>query len=431
MALGGGSFTAENRILPGAYINFVSAASANTEQSARGTAAMGFALDWGPENTVLTLTAEDLYENSVRLFARAASDEKLTGLRELFKNARTLYAYRLNEGGAQAENTFAKARFAGARGNDLSVAVEAAEDGGFLVRTLLAGSTVDEQTVKTAAELSANDFLFWKKDAELAATAGMPLAGGTDGTVTAAAHERFLRTLEPYAFNTLGAVTEDKAIKALYVSFTKNMRDEMGVKFQTVLYREAADHPGVVNVWNEAEGAEKAALVYWVTGALAACELHRSCQNTVYDGELTIDTDFTQKQLAQAIEEGKFLLHRVGSEARVLADVNSLVTQTEAQGSLFRENQTVRVIDQIACDIAVLFRDKYLGTVPNDEAGRISLWSDIVRRHEELAQARAIEGFSEDDISVGPGKDKKSVVVRDCIQTVGTMSRLYMTVTVA
>ena len=36
MALGGGSFTVQNKELPGAYINFVSAASASPELSARG-----------------------------------------------------------------------------------------------------------------------------------------------------------------------------------------------------------------------------------------------------------------------------------------------------------------------------------------------------------------------------------------------------------
>ena len=44
---------------------------------------------------------------------------------------------------------------------------------------------------------------------------------------------------------------------------------DVGVKFQTVLYRTAADYEGVISVENEA--AEDApALVYWVTGASAA-----------------------------------------------------------------------------------------------------------------------------------------------------------------
>ena len=57
-----------------------------------------------------------------------------------------------------------------------------------------------------------------------------------------------------------------------------------------------------------------------------------------------------------------------------------MVTTSDTQGDIFKDNQTVRVMDQIANDIAVLFSTKYLGVVPNDAAGRVSLWSDIVYR---------------------------------------------------
>ena len=40
MAFGGGTFTSQNKVLPGAYINFVSAARASASLSERGTAAM-------------------------------------------------------------------------------------------------------------------------------------------------------------------------------------------------------------------------------------------------------------------------------------------------------------------------------------------------------------------------------------------------------
>ena len=42
----------------------------------------------------------------------------------------------------------------------------------------------------------------------------------------------------------------------------------------------------------------------------------------------------------------------------------------------FSSNQTIRVLDQIANDIAVLFGKKYIGKVPNDAAGRI--WNNFV-----------------------------------------------------
>ena len=113
---------------------------------------------------------------------------------------------------------------------------------------------------------------------------------------------------------------------------------------------------------------------------------------------------------------------------RVLEDINTMVTTSETQGDIFKDNQTVRVIDQIGNDIAVLFNTKYLGVVPNDAAGRISLWSDIVAHHRQMEQIRAIEGFADSDITVEPGDTPKAVVVRDAITVVNAMGRLYMTV---
>jgi len=50
MALGGGTFTAQNKVLPGTYINFVSAASANANLSDRGIATMPLELGRGRES---------------------------------------------------------------------------------------------------------------------------------------------------------------------------------------------------------------------------------------------------------------------------------------------------------------------------------------------------------------------------------------------
>ena len=58
MALGGGSFTTQNKELPGAYINFVSAASASAALSDRGIATMPLELDWGKEGEVFEVTVE-------------------------------------------------------------------------------------------------------------------------------------------------------------------------------------------------------------------------------------------------------------------------------------------------------------------------------------------------------------------------------------
>ena len=231
----------------------------------------------------------------------------------------------------------------------------------------------------------------------------------------------------------MGAAVTDETTKGLYAAFVRRLREELGLKFQLVLYSKAADYCGVISVKNPVldDGWSEAGLVYWVTGVSAGCEVNRSSQNRRYDGEFSVYADYTQNEMKNAIRAGEFTLHKVGAEIRVLEDINTMVTVSDTQGEIFKDNQTMRVIDQIANDIAVLFRTKYLGAVPNDAAGRVSLWSDIVAHHRQLERIRAIENFSDADVTVEPGTTKKSVVVSDSVTVVNAMSKLYMTVTVA
>lgn len=426
--LGGGTFITMSKDLPGSYINFVSAAKANAGISDRGVVAMPFELDWGPENEIFEIDTKTFKEESAKLLGYSYTAPQMTGLRDLFRNIRILYAYRLNAGGVKASNAFATARYAGVRGNDLKIIIQEGEDSKFVVKTLLGTAEVDSQEVTGAERLSSNDWVDFKTDATLGLTASTPLAGGTNGTVSDSAYTAFFNRLESYSFNALGIVTADAEVKKEAVMFCRRMRDEVGTKFQVVLHRYAGDYEGCVSVKNAVDGENEAALVYWVTGILAGCEVNRSNQNKVYDGEYTVQADYTQMELTKALRSGEFVLHKVGNDYRVLDDINSLVTITEEKGEIFKSNQTIRVTDQIANDIAVIFNTRYFGKVQNDQSGRVSLWSEIVKHHQELAKIRAIEDFSEDDITVSAGVNKKSVIVTDAITVINTMAQLYMTV---
>ena len=87
----------------------------------------------------------------------------------------------------------------------------------------------------------------------------------------------------------------------------------------------------------------------------------------------------------------------------------------------------MRVVDQIGNDIATLFNTKYLGKIPNNNSGRISLWNDIVKHHQELQTMGAIENFDPENVVVMQGDTKKSVVVSDAVTPVNAMEQLYMT----
>lgn len=430
--LGGGVWVTQNKKLPGSYINFVSASRANLALGERGFVAMPLILDWGIEGEVFTVTNADFQKNSTKLFGYDYTDEKMKGLRDLFRNAKTLYAYRLGTG-TKASCSYGMAAHGGVRGNDLSIVITALTTG-FNVKTMLGTSMVDSQDVISATaktnDLKNNDFITWTADVDLSAGTTQ-LTGGANGEITAEAYSTFLDKIEPYSFNVIGCVGADEAAKALFVAFTKRMRDEQGIKFQCVLHEVDGDHEGIISVANDIlaeSGFDKSSLVYWVSGACAGCEISKSNTNKLYDGEFSVNVDYTQAQLEAFIDGGKFAFHRVGDAVRVLEDINTLKTLTDEKGEDFKSNQTIRVIDQAGNDIAAMFNDKYIGVIPNDESGRISLWNDIVKHHQELQRIRAIENFSSEDVKVEAGETKKSVVVTDSITPTNCMSKLFMTI---
>lgn len=251
---------------------------------------------------------------------------------------------------------------------------------------------------------------------------------GEDGTVADA-----VSALEAYDFNVVCAYTNESADVTAYISAVKDWRDTMGKKCQVVVYNQTKpDHEGVINVVSTVsnDGADEFALVAWLAGAEAGCAINESCTNMIYDGEYTIVTNKTQSQLEECITNGQIAFHLVYGEVRLLEDINSFITTTDEKGEDFKYNQTIRVIDQIANDIAKLFNTKYLGRIPNNASGRVSLWADIEKHHRELEDLMAIESFDSSLLTVEQGDNKKSVVVHDCVNVVNAMAQLYMTVVV-
>ena len=433
--LGGGTFLTQNKVLPGAYINFISVAKASATLSDRGIATIPLSMNWGPEKQMFTVEIADFLKNSLKIFGYAYTADEMKPMREIFKHAKTVHFFRLNASGTKATCTFADAKYPGTRGNALKIVITANEnstvdDPLFDVATYLDTVEVDMQKgVAAASALKNNDFVDFKSGATLALTAGTALTTGANGAVADSAYQDYLDQAEALTFNAMGCTSTSGTITALFAAFAARMRDDVGKKFQVVLFRKLADYEGVVSVKNGlASSKTTAELIPWVTGVVAGTAVNKSATNIAYDGEYDVDTDYTQTQLEAGIREGSFMFHLVDEQVRVLTDINTFVSVTDEKSADFSSNQTIRVLDQIANDIAVLFGKKYIGKVPNDGAGRVSLWNDIVKHHEELQAIRAIENFSADDVTVEPGDSKKAVVVTDYVTPVNAMEQLYMTV---
>lgn len=451
MALGGGFWLKMNKVLPGAYINFVSKRKAQFDSVDRGYCTMALDLDWGATDSIVRVEKDEFQTNCQAIFGYDYAHEKMKGLRDLFLNAKTLYLYRLNSEPAQATCTLATAKYGGVRGNDISISVQADvdEDSKYTVTTYLTTDgvkkTVDKQKgLSTPAELEDNAYVTFKKTGTFTVAIGTQLTGGTNGEdITSADYQKYIQLIEPYYFNVLGYAGSDDTIKQLLQSFAKRCREDTGAKFQVVCYRkEKANYEGVISVLNKVKdkGAEVGSLVYWVTGAEASCEINQSCTNRLYDGEYDVDTNYKQYELEQAIKDGQFVLHRVtdgasgniAGDVRVLDDVNTFTEFTKDKSRDFAQNQVMRVLDNLAYDLARLFNRTYLGKEGTDPIGFTALWTDVVKLLTEYQRIRAIKNFNDKDVQMPyEGDNKGDVVLNLEVNPVVAMKKLYATCTVA
>ncbi len=426
--LGGGIFVTQNKVLPGTYMNFASAARASAIIGGRGKAAIAIPLSWGNDDSIFEVTADEFRTDCLQYFGVDYDSEEAKGLRDLFRNIKTLYCYKLMKNGTKASNSMASAKWKGEKGNQISTEILTGTAAGtFDVNIFFGNTMVYSANVRSVEELKTTDngFVTWDLET-LAESERQEMAGGSDGEeITAAEHSAFLDLSESYVFNAVGCLSADKAVQELYIQEVKDMRDNAGIKYQVVVFNNAADHEAVVSVKNCMDA------VWWTLGVTAGCPVNQSNTNKIYDGEFDIPVNYTQAQLETAIRTGEFVFHKVGKDIRVLTDINTLVTTTADKGEDFKANQTIRVIDQIAMDIASIFNTKYIGQIPNNDSGRVSLWNDIVRHHKQLEEIGAIENFKPENVVVNEGKDKQAVSVSDTVTVTNAMEQLYMQVIVA
>lgn len=439
---GGGKWLVQNKVMPGFFHRFLSANKDGIPVSDRGNAAIGLELDWGPEGEIVTVENADFQKETRKLFGYSYTDYAMKPLREIFRNAVTLYYYRLNGGGEKATSKWGTAKYAGTRGNDIKVAIVAAVDetGKFDVETYVGTAKVDTQRAETLADLKDNDFVVWNKDAgTLTADAGTAFTGGTNGTADGDAHQAFLDKAERVAFHTLACNSNDKVTVALYVAYTKRMCDEVGKVFQLVVPGAdadggaiAPDNYNVIVVQNKVKdtGAPEYAAIYWALGAHAGVAVNKTLQNRIYDGEYTIDTDYTQTELQNFINGGKFVFHEAGKKVRVLADINSFVTVTEEEQGEFKNNQSVRVFYQQITDISATFNEKWQGITPNDADGRSAFRGVVIKYLQTLQDIRAIQEFDPETVTVAKGDAKGAVLLSYPTNAVNAMYQLYATITV-
>jgi len=437
--MAGGTWTTQNKVRPGVYINFESEPRPLGSVGERGIVAMALTLGWGEPKQLIRIAAGENVERTLG-YSLAAPELKL--VRETLKRAQTLLLYRLNDGTKAVANlgdlSFT-AKYSGVRGNDLAIRVQAdvdAEDA-FVVTTLLAGATVDTQTVTAASELQDNDWIVFGGTGAIEAVAGLPLTGGTNGAVTNADHTTYLEAVELQEFHTMAVTATDPLLKSVYASFVTRLREQEGKKIQVVLSDyPTADFEGVVSVKNgvvlsDGTVISAAEATAWVAGALAAAGPDESLTYQGYDDAVDVDTRYTNTQIEAALRNGEFLFTASHGRAVVEQDINTLRSFTPSKGKAHAKNRVIRVLDGINNDFKRIFETFFLGKVDNTADGRNLLRNECNAYLTNLLELGAIQNFdAQTDVVVEPGVDSDAVVMTVYVQPVDAVEKIYMKVQV-
>lgn len=423
----GGTFTTYNKILPGAYINFVSKPRAIGNIGGRGIIAIALKHGFGESNKIINIDSETLQKDSLKILGYNYQDIGLRPFREIIKHAKEIKFYRLGEG-TKATKTIGSltvtAKFSGTRYNKIKIVIENDIDSGKkLVRTLIDDTIeLDSQIATNIEELKANDYVVFSGTGELTEDAGQNLSGGTDGEVNGGEYTKFLNAIESENFNTICYDGEDDETKALFESFTKRLRDDEGIKITCLLINyNKADHEGIISL----DEASKD-LIYWTAGAIAGAEITESLTNKKYDGEILLNIALKNKELEDKIKTGIFAFYGEKDEIRVLKDINTFISFTTDKNSDFSNNQIIRIIDNIGNDIARIFNQNYLGKEINDEFGRDLFKAELITYFDTLQAIRALTNFDSEYLTIEKGTEKGDVIVNVLIEPVSAMDKLYM-----
>lgn len=431
------------RVLPGVSVETVAGERA-AQQGVTGVVAMPLALSWGAKVTELSPSDDTRVSLGYR-----RSDPALKLVNEVLCHANKLILYRLGEG-TQATGTIAsgltvKAAYGGARGNDISVIVEAA-DSDWRISTYLDTVEMDSQTVAEAADFVPNGLITLEGSGALAAKT-IKLTGGADGD--AESIDGFIAELPLHEYNLIAYTGTSAEDVQKLMGYVKERRDpEVCDMIQLVQSVTAADDPAV---YHSTVGGKTA--VYTLTaaeacatmaGILSRCGIENSATN--FDdvaGWIDVSPRLTVEQQKARTRAGEILFVLRGSVVKVLYDVNSLTTITSERPKDWKKGLVVRTHDKYAKDLQLLLEEKvvgYRGTrsgIRNSVEGRNLVKGMIAKMTaEEYVDpgyiARKSEddpgGFSADDISVRLGAERDAIDVKVGIKPNDAIDKIYVTV---
>jgi hypothetical protein len=460
--LAGGTWMAQNKVRPGAYLNFISTPTPTITIGDRGIAIMPMPLSWGSQDDLIPVFSTDMLNGrSLPKVGFTAFDEESKLLSLLLSNCYKALIFRADKGGTKASallgNLIATAKYTGLLGNRIQVAIiDVFEDGStYDVKTYVNAVLKNTQRGLNIEDLVSNDFVDFSgtgpleeieytetEDAILMQRAGEVLQGGTDGIFTESTmYPEFLDKASIARYQTMAIPYKNSQISALITQFVIDERDNQGRYIQAVLcdYPDA-DTEGIINstmgvVMNNIEIAPSD-FVAWVAGATAGAPVanspNRSASNTgkVVLGATSIIGELQHDDIIEALNSGEFILARnQDGTIRVEQDINSFTSILPNKGYMFRKNRVVRTMDEIGTSIRQSWERSYMGKVDNNNNGRAMYKGDIIQYLNSLQNLGVIDDFAgASDVDVERGIEIDAVVAEIRPKPVDSMEKLYMTV---
>lgn len=448
--MNGGTFSpGVEKVRPGIYFNFAEIARERVEVGERGRVILPLSLPWGPVGEFVSLSSP---QDALRKFQTALSDPSFIPAREALKGAMEVIVYRINEGtpasatisGGSGAGLTVTAQYPGTLGNDiqLSISESLSDSTKKSVKTYLKGSLVDEQIVAASKDLVANPYVKFSGTAVLEDTASVKLTQGSDGTASNGDFATFLEKAEYQDFDVAALPLSDESLKATFVAFIKNLRENKGKKVQGVLANyNNANYEGIINVVNGVvleDGTELPAEIVtaFVAGMSAGSSYTRSLTFMSYPGAVgVINGPNGDDEIVQALNAGKFffVIDPRDSRVSVEQDINSL----QNVNSVSRKNKVVRLKDAIQNDLTLNLKRtiatrKEAGIdIPANADGEQILTSMIIEYMNIVAENGGIQEFdAETDVTVAVTGQGDGFDIQLAITPVDAAEKFYFNVEV-
>lgn len=447
--MAGGIWNAENKVLPGVYINVKSQPTITANIGQRGVVAIAKSLSWGASGQVIEITPG---QDVMPIIGYSISADEARFLREMMRGTDLtagpykilLYRY-TGTGGVRATATQSMsggasvtvtAKYTGVRGNSISVTCSLDPDTEKAdVVTYVDGAIVDSQTVSAFTELVNNDWVDFTISGGLADFT-VTLSGGVDPTAATADDAAFLTAIEPYTFDILAYDGNNETSIDAYSSFIKRMNESIGRKCQLVVgnvsglnskYIISARNGVVLGDGTELSDSQ---VVWWLAGAEAGALYYQSLTYAQYPTAVAANPKLSDAQVETAIGSGQIAFIDDWDIVRICTDINTKTTVTATEGAEFKKNRVMRVIMQFCNDCYRNFAENFIGKVDNNAEGRSLLRAWVIGYLNDMMANGGIQNFTADDVEVLPGEAIDAVIINITIMPVDAVERIYVSVTV-